>query len=58
MWYLSLVVGLGAIIIFIKRYDGSRRDSGFDFDWIGDLTSDSDSDGGGDSGGGEVSTTV
>ena len=51
MWYLWLIVGLGAIIIFIKRYDGSRNrsDSGFDFDWI----SDSDSDGGGDSGGGD-----
>jgi hypothetical protein len=50
MWYLWLVVGLGAIIIFIKRFDGSRRDSGFDFDWIDDLTNDSDS---GDSGGGD-----
>ena len=53
MWYLWLVIGLGAIIIFIKRYDGSRRDSGFDGGWIGDLLSGFDGDGDGDSGGGD-----
>jgi hypothetical protein len=48
MWYLWLIVGLVAAVIFIKRYDGSRRESRFDSDWIGDWLSDfdGDSDGG------------
>ncbi len=53
MWYLWLAVGLCALIMFIKRYDGSRRSAESDSSWIGDVLSgfDSDGDSGCDGGG-------